>query len=261
MAFFRKNKQLRKKAPKRRPTARKPLAKMVKQIVLRNQETKQISNQYTLTAFNSGINGAGDQMTVMPPIGLGTGQYQRIGSSIKPVKLVIRGYIQYKSDANAGARMIGVRQFCYSDRTVSTYNTNTLAGGNYQLLDTGSSSGNFTGTTLNFNTPHNADQFKFYADKKHVIMKPYGLTNTLSPTASTELTAVDKSMYKPFVITIPASKMPASLKYDDTNSLTQPVNFAPFLSVGYCDLLGYTADTTATQIVMTWVSTLYYKDA
>lgn len=254
-----------KKVFKKRPkTTRRPktnMAKLVKQIVQKSIETKQISNQYTITAFNSGINGAGDQMTVLPPISVGAGQYQRVGSTIKPIKLVIRGYIQYKTDNNAGARMIGVRQFCYSDRTVSTYNSNNLAGGNYQLLDTGSSSSNFTGTTLNFNTPHNNDQFKFYADRKHVIMKPYGLTNTLSPTASTDLTAVDKSMFKPFVITIPASKMPANLKYDDTNSLTQPVNFAPFLSIGYCDLLGYTADTTATQIVMTWVSTLYYKDA
>ena len=254
-----------KKVFKPRPkTTRRPktnMVKLVKQIVQKTQETKQISKQYTVTAFNSAINGAGDQMVVLPDISVGAGQYQRIGASIKPIKLVIRGYIQYKSDNNAGARMIGVRQFCYSDRTVSTYNSNLLAGSNFQLLDTGSSSGNFTGTQLNFNTPHNKDQFKFYSDKRYIMMKPYGLTNTLSPTSSTDLTAVDKSLYRPFVITIPASKMPATLRYDDTNSTSLPVNFAPFLSVGYCDLLGYTGDTTATQILTTWVSTLYYKDA
>ena len=257
---------VRKKVVRRRKrkTTRRPrtnLMRAVKQIVMKNTETKQATLQYNTTAFNSGINGPGDQMQVLPPVGVGTSQYQRIGASIKPIKLVIRGFIQYKTDNNAGARMIGVRQFCYSDKTVSSYGTNTLAGSNFQLLDIGSSSQNFTGTSLNYNTPHNKDQFRFYSDRKHVIMKPYGLTNTLSPSATTELTSVDKSMYKSFIITIPASKMPANLKYDDTNSISQPVNFAPFLSVGYCDLLGYTGDTTNTQILTTWVSTLYYKDA
>ena len=262
MAFFRKRTQLRKKAPKRRAPARKPpLAKLVKSIVARNLETKIAVNSYGLTNFNSAITGAGDYIAVLPQVFAGSTQNGRIGGSINPIKLVIRGYMVYKTDAIASARMIGTRMFCFSDRAVSCYPTAISAGPNFQLLDNGGAPVNYTGSAINYCTPHNVDLFKWYADKKHTMQKPYGLTNTLSPTATTDITGMDRSLYKPFTITIPASKMPSTLKYDEVLSTGYPVNFAPYLAVGYSDLLGYTADTVVTQIGMEFVATLYYKDA
>lgn len=263
MAFFRKNKQLRKKAPMKRraPVRRAPLAKLVKNIVLRNSETKMATQQFNIAGFNSSITSLADFNQLIPSISQGTVQNARVGVAIKPIKLVIRGYIIYKTDTNQGARMIGTRLFCFSDKSVSNYATALASGVNYNLLDNGGSSNSYTGTALNYTQPHNSDLFRFYADQKHTILKPFGLTNTLAPGTSSDLTALDKSMYKPFTITIPASKMPSVLKYDDVLSSGFPINFAPWLAVGYSDLLGYTADTTATQIIMQFNSTLYYKDA
>ena len=250
-----------KKRPKRPRKPKTSMAKMVKQIVQKSQETKFATNLYGWTGFNSYITATGDYITVLPQVSQGTAQNNRIGSSIKPIKLVIRGYIAYRTDTYAGARMIGTRMFCFSDKSIASYPVLTSAGANFQLLDNGGSPLQYTGTAMNYMSPHNADAFKWYADKKHTILKPYGLTNSLSPTSSTDLTGVDKSMYRPFTITIPASKMPSILKYDESVSSTFPVNFAPLLALGYSDILSYTGDTTVTQIGMEFCATLYYKDA
>jgi len=246
----------------RRPKRSVPrsIKSIVSKAISRNLETKMASTQYALTAFNSSINTAGDFITVLPSILQGSGQGARIGASIKPVKLVIRGYITYKTDFVQGARMLGTRLFCFQDKSQKSYPTVTAAGPNYQLLDIGGSTTNFTGQAIQYMMPHNTDLYNWYADKKHIIRKPFGYTNSLSPTATTDITGMDPSLYKPFTITIPASKMP-NLKYDDTLSTGYPVNFAPMIGLGYCDLLGYTADTTLTQISMEFVATLYYKDA
>lgn len=265
MAYFRRSKKPLGKKPVRRPRARKAsiptaIKSYVNKTINRNEETKMATQTFNIAGFNSGITTLADFNQLIPSISTGSVQNARVGVAIKPVKLVVKGYIIYKTDTNLGARMIGTRMFCFSDKSVSNYATALAAGVNYNLLDNGGTSNNFTGTALNYMQPVNKDLFKFYADKKHTILKPYGYTNTLSP-GSTDLTAMDKSMYQPFTITIPASKMPKVLKYDDTLSSGFPVNFAPWLAVGYSDLLGYTADTTNTQIIMEYVSTLYYKDA
>lgn len=246
---------------KRAVKKRTPLAKLVKQIVLKQEETKMSSLSYNWTYFNSAINAVGDYNAVLPTVSAGTGQNQRVGAVIKPLKLVIRGYICYRADNNQGARMIGTRLFCFSDKTVNNYGVGISAGQNFRLLDGGGSAGIFDGYAMSYITPHNTDAFKWYADKKHTILKPFGYTNTLAPTASSDITGMDRSLYKPFTITIPASKMPSVLRYEESVSATQPVNFAPYIAVGYADLLNYLPDTASTQIGMEWVATLYYKDA
>lgn len=248
--------------PKKRAVKKRtPLAKLVKQIVMKQEETKFTTTTYSFTNFNSAINAVGDNIPVLPPLLNGTSQSGRIGSAVKPLKLVIRGYIAYKTDAYQGARMLGTRLFCYSDKSVSSYTVATSAGPNYRLLDVGGTTSNFTGSAMDYILPHNTDAFRWYADKKHTIMKPFGLTNTLSPTATGDITSMDKTMFRPFTIVIKGSKLPANLIYDDSLSTNQPVNFAPYLAVGYCDLLNYLPDTATTQIGMEWTSTLYYKDA
>lgn len=234
---------------------------LVSKAINRNMETKFSSNQYTYTGFNSSINSSGDFIVCLPNVNQGTAQNNRIGSSIKPVKLVIRGYYVYRADSWNGARMLGTRLFCFSDKTVSSYPVLTSAGANYQLLDAGGSPLTYTGTAMNYITPHNKDAFRWYADKRKTILKPYGYTNSLSPSSSNEITGMDKSMFVPFTITIPASKMPSVLKYDESISSSVPVNFAPLLALGYSDLLNFPADTVVQQLGMNFIATLYFKDA
>jgi hypothetical protein len=156
------------------------------------------------------------------------------------------------------ARLIGARLFCFGDKTVSAYSNSIY---NYNIIEEGDgTSGNWTGATIQYTAPHNTDQFKWYADKKFKILKPYGLT-TVSGVSSTPITSMHSSLYHPFTITLTQKHLPAKFMYDQTDDTLYPTNFAPRLALGYCDLLNAAADVTSTQLNMQFTSTLYFKDS
>jgi len=261
--------KMAKKTYKKKAVKKSTISPAVKQYVKttmkREEETKRCSDVYGITSFNSGITGSGDFIDILPTITLGTAENNRIGSSIRPVKLVIRGYVSYVTNSFASgitdARMLGVRLFCFSDKTQPCYTTNLSAGSNFNILDQGGASASFTGTITNYLTPHNSDQFKWYADKSWVMMKPFGTTNNTTPSPTNAIPAWNSTVFRPFTITIKGSQMPATLKFDNTISVGAPVNFAPFMALGYADLQNSLPDTVTQQIEMSYVSTLYYKDA
>lgn len=232
--------------------------------IRRNVETKFATNQYTYSQFNSGINSAGDLITVLPQIQNGTGQNGRIGHSIRPLRLVIKGYVCYHTDALVAsaaylsASMLGARLFLFQDKTNRSY-TNGIT--NYQILDAGGTSANFTGTAMQWVLPHNNDQFKFFVDRRMKILKPFGYTNSTAPTNATDITSFNNTMFHPFTITLKQKQLPAVIQYDDTLSNSYPTNFSPFLALGYCDLLNKTADVINSRLGMEFSATLYYEDA
>lgn len=257
----RKSSALRKRSYKKSTKISAPVRSYVNRAIRRNEETKFSSNQYSLTAFNSSISNSADLTIVLPTVSVGTGQNDRIGNKIRPIRLEITGYVCYYTNATTGnndARMLGARLFCFQDKTTRSYANNIY---NYHLLNLGGTSNTFTGTPLNWVSPHNSEQFTFYADKKMTIMKPWGLTNNSTPTVSNAITGMDKSMFHPFKIVLTQKQLPAVLNYDQTDSLGYPTNFAPYLALGYCDLMGVSPDSVTNQLVMEWNSTLYYKDA
>ena len=256
-APLRKRRVFRKKPTK----VSAPVKSYVNRVIRRNEETKISSNQYTLTAFNSSISTTGDLITLLPTVSVGTGQNDRIGNKIRPVRLEITGYVTYGTGslgANQDARMLGARLFVFQDKATKSYANGIY---NYHLLNLGGTSSTFTGTQMNWVSPHNNEQFKFFADKKMVIMKPFGYTNNATPSTSNAITGMDKSLFHPFKIVLTSKDLPAVLQYDQTDSLAYPTNFSPYISLGYCDLLGATADTSTTQLQMEFNATLYYKDA
>lgn len=230
----------------------------------RNVETKFATCQYTLTSFNSGISSVGDLLAVLPQIINGTAQNNRIGHSIRPLKLVIKGYICYNTDAQAAsagylsAAMLGARLFLFQDKTNKSY-ANTVTS--YALLDAGGVSTTFTGTAMQWLLPHNNDEFKFFADKRMKILKPFGYTNSATPTNSTDITSFNRSMFHPFNITLTDKHLPATLHFDDSLSVYYPANFSPFLALGYCDLLNKSPDVVNARLCMEFASTLYFEDA
>lgn len=233
----------------------------INRTIRRNQETKMSSNQYGLTAFNSTITANADLITVLPTITVGTGQNDRIGNKIRPIRLEITGYVAYYTDAltaNQDARMLGARLFCFQDKTTRSY-ANSI--NNFNLLNLGGTGNNFTGTALNWVSPHNNEQFTFYADKKFVVQKPFGFTNNTTPSSTNAITGMDKTLFHPFKIVLTQKQLPAVLQYDQGDSLSYPTNFAPFMALGYCDLMNKTPDTSSTQLVMEFNATLYYKDS
>lgn len=248
---------------KRSAKAKVPMSirSYVNKTVNRNLETKMVTVQSGFTGYNSSINSAGDNITLLPQLLVGTDQNNRIGQNIKPIKLVIRGYITYRTDAFQPAQVLGVRHFVYSDRSVSNYTMSTAAGSNFNLLDLGGTALIFDGTLIRYTLPTNKEGFKFYHDKRHIMNKPFGYTDTLSTTSSNSITGFDNSMFIPFTITLTQKDLPATFKYDPQLSSAYPTNFAPFMALGYCNILGYGPDTLNPQIAMTFNSTLYYKDA
>jgi len=246
---------------KKKTTVSPRIKSYVNRLIRRNEETKFSSNQYTFANFNSTINSTGDYITLLPQIVSGTGQNNRIGTKIRPVRMEITGYVAYQSGAvnlNNDARMIGGRIFVAQDKATRSY-TNLIY--NYQLLDLGGTSNDFIGTAMNWVSPHNKDQFIFYADRKFTMLKPFGTTNNTTPSTTNAITGMDKSMFYPFKIVLTQKHLPAVLTYDETDSLAYPTNFSPFLALGYCDLLNNTPDSLHTQLGMEFNCTLYFKDA
>jgi len=247
-----------KKAPyKRRAMRSKLTIQNVKRLINRSQETKMASNEYGYTLFNSAISSSSDLISVLPSIPRGTDENYRIGTTIRPIKMVIRGYINYNTYANTNvnASEILTRMFLVQDKAVRCYTDKS----NFSIdfLDKGGVPEQFTGTALTYLLPHNNQRHKFLADKRHVIMKPFGyFANSTNPMAS-----VDKSMFKSFVITLTQKQLPATFVFDENESVSFPINFAPYLALGYADAFNGTPDTSTTQVGISFVSTLYYKDA
>jgi len=260
--MYKTKKTFRKKAKKTYKAKPKvSLASTVNKLILRQVETKMNSTSTSWQTFNSAISVTGDYQYIMPVLNVGTGPNNRIGDSIKPVKIVIEGYVAYNMSVgsqNTESRLIGARLMVFQDKATKAYQNNIF---NYNLLDFGGSSENYTGTALNWIAPHNDDQFRFFADKRFKILKPYGYTNTLQGLPATPaITDMNSSLFHKFKIVIPHTKLPATIKYDSTDSSNTPINFSPMITVGYSDLLGFAADTGTQQIGMAYRSTLYFKD-
>lgn len=251
----------RKPRSKKQTKVSAPIKSYIARTIRNNEETKMSTNQYGLTNFNAGINTSSDLITVLPVCVQGTGQNNRIGNKIRPIRLEITGYVMYQTNSaqgNADAKMIGGRLFCFQDKTSRAYSNNIY---NYNLLNLGGTSSNYTGTALNFVAPHNNDQFKFFCDKKMKFLKPYGLTNNATPSATVAITGMDNSLFHPFKIVLTQKHLPALFSYDAADDGNFPTNFSPYIALGYSDLLNYSPDVLPVQLAMEFNSTLYYKDA
>lgn len=234
----------------------------VQRAISRSEETKMVSQTYELTGFNAQILSVADIITCLPPIVLGTSQKQRVGQKITPIRMEIRGYVCYNTPALVGnydARMLGARMFVYQDKANKCYTQSAVD--NYNLLNLGGTSSTFTGTPMNWITPNNKLLFNFYADKKMTLLKPIGMTNNSAPSINNGISGMDKSLFHPFTIILDKKKLPATLIYDEYESASYPINFAPKVSLGYCDLLNVAPDVVNQQIAMEFCCTLYYKDS
>jgi len=251
-----KRKRLVKRRRIRKRTS-KGLKRTIRRIVRSQQETKYKSVQYDLASFNGTISGSADLINPLPQLEKGTGNNERIGNVIQPTKIVVRGYITYynadlgTTAVGTDADMLGLRLFAFRDKA-----TNSAANAiyNYNLLDAGGDSKAFEGKAIDWCLPHNRKQFHFYADRRMRMLKPYGAVGD----GDTAMQAVHNSMFRPFKIVI---KPPKKLMYDNVDSQVWPVNFSPRMALGYCHLNNATPDSATTRIAMTFVSTLYYKDA
>jgi len=219
----------------------------------KNEETKMVCVEQAFSGYNSPISLNTEMNNILPSINNGTTQSDRIGDSIRPIRLVVKGYITYTADTTASASMIISRLLCFQQKGIRD-NVNK-SGLSTNLLQFGSTNTQFLGSLLDITRNQNTDLFTFYYDKTHTFLKPYGLIGTTTPIAS-----MDKSLVKYFTIVLDQRHLPAVLKYSGSSS-TYPSNFLPLLALGYAYAQNNTPDAVTTQLGMSYTSTLYFKDA
>lgn len=238
--------------------------KAVKSVISSQAEDKHahITTGNGLVYFNAGINSAGDMLQVLPNIAQGNLDYQRIGDQIKGKKLTINGFIRLTpnteniedtSVTNVVCRLMVLslkfRNGIYSDAVGAAGNLNLL-------LKKGGTTSGFDGYLGDINAPVNSDVFTTHYDRK------FYLTQDLmarTGTAALNLLAVNmKDIVKFFKISIPCKKL---LKYDSgLGAGVQPINFSPFMVLGYSALDGSAPATLTTPVAMSYTTDFTYED-
>lgn len=277
--LFRKNARKGTRAPKttrprraRRAPAKpsRAFVKQVQKIIHKDAETKQKSYVFTTTAFNSGVNAAGDVLRILPPIDQGTAESQRVGDTITSQKIDVRGHffinvvpnvsstLNLPTTIPANARLM-IRAFICSVKKFSNYDdaVTNVSSWSSSFLKNGNSSQALDGSIESMYLPVNTDVITVHKEFKRYINMPV-LT---SSTSGVPVNWIIGQSYNPagsvkfFNANIKCKKV---LKYDDTNF--SPQNYAPFMVISYAHLDGSSPDVLTTTISSSYVSTLNYED-
>jgi hypothetical protein len=229
------NKKTNSKGSKKKSTKpSKSFEKKVKQVIDKEVETKQAFHTLAQTTFNQAISLAGDYNQLVPSIGLGTGDYQRIGGKITAQGLNIRGVLRMipneTTDSTSFTSAI-VRLMVVSNRSISNLeqaaaNTTWLT----TLLKKGGTTTGFTGVLSDLYAPINRDSFIVHYDKRFYLNQSYLNSVGASPPSVTVAHDI-KNIVKFFNINIKCKNK--TIKYDQTISSINPINFAPMLLLGY----------------------------
>lgn len=259
--YRRKAKGLRKRLPaKVRRNLRPAKIIDVKRIVHKTRENKLVSHIIENGVYhNSGISNA-DYYSVMPAVTQGVGDNQRIGDQIQVKGMYVHVNVsllsQFAYNANSPIR---VRLFLLTHKSYKQ--TQGLAANlpPYTTLlrsnddgTAGSTTQPFDGTPQNYILPVNKEIYNVLKDISFQLAPP-----------DTSITAGADALYqanKQFKFKI---RCPKLLQYDKVSTgVDFPVNWAPFMAVGYCyPDNSIIPDTTTTKIVVTARSFLYYEDA
>lgn len=255
--YSKKRKSFKKGKTKKRSS--KSFDKKVGKIINKSKETKECYNTMTATGFNSGINSAADALQILPAMGSGTGEAQRIGNEVNALSFTIKGAIVYNpstgvggySNARLGVRMMIVQPKAYSSYDVAIANATTWMS---QLLRKGLTQTNFLGNLDDLWAPINTDAITCYYNKVFYMQGPVQYTGAgfFTMPGSTKM----------FSKTFRFKGSGKRLRYDpDFNSSILPTNYAPILILGYTHMDGSAADTISTAVQLNYTSYLNYKDS
>lgn len=200
------------------------------------------------TSHNSQIS-APDMLPIVPTCIQGTDDYQRVGDTIRPTRLNIRGIISMDRTNVSSNQVLLVRVLVLEPRNAKTYAVSVPQYATYannllkMNLDTGTPTQPFIGNTGDLLYKPNLDLFRVLYDK----------TFKIAPTAD----GVEEN---------PASvvrwskniKIPKVFNYIDGANL--PVNYNPFYCLGYVYADGTGPDVLTTKIITQTDATLFFKD-
>jgi len=247
----------------RRAPKKQTFAKKVLQVIHRQAENK---TAYSTTGdailkfpasctFGQGLN----IFSPLPAIARGTNESERIGNTIKPLKLNVKGYLFYKPSAVSGnyasyQSRVAVRMMVLQPKQ---FNSNTNASSTVwysQVLQKQNTTVAPTGKLSDLMAPINKDVFKVWYDKVYYM----STTEIGQATAVGYYMIENKDATKFFNFNI---KLPKTLTYDDSNSGgTMPINSAPQILMTWCYMDGSNAGTLQECGIM-YDSVITYEDS
>lgn len=262
---------VRKKAQKKRTNKRfgkrrnrGNFVRKVKAIISSLTEDKQAytTTSNTLIKFNSGIDSTADIQAIMPAIGKSVDDNGRIGDQIRGKRLTVTGHVKLDiNDLADGTKLpnVAVRMMIVSIKNRPSYaevtsNATPLA----TLLKKGGTTVGFTGLLSDLHAEINRDVFTVHHDRKFYLRQDY--INAIGPSVPSQYIAQDVSKtVKFFKLSVPCKKI---MKYDeDVSSGSFPVNYCPFLIMGYTYLDGSAPDTLSQVVGLSYDSYFSYEDA
>lgn len=233
------------------------MRKIAKAVISKESETKFVSVTQDLS-FNSTISSASECYGLLPRIGTGTQDFQRIGDRVTGRYLYIKGHLQYNAAYinSAGMNYVPpstVRILILSQKNIKSEGQLSNVDVNHLLKDnvgTGTARA-YVGTMTDNLAPVNKDLFKVYMDKK-IRMKV--IQQFTDGTGSSSIVGLPTAYFSCRI------KLPKTLTFDDGNG-DYANNFAPFICLGSVVDDGSAPWTASTPYRMTFLSTAYFDDA
>lgn len=244
---------------------RKNRVREVKAIIQSMSEDKQAftTSGNVLVKFNSGIDSTSDIQPIIPAMGQGVDTFQRVGEVITAKRLNIKGYIKLDiNDVSDSTKLphVAVRMMILSMKNRPSYDQVTASAAPLAtLLKKGGTTAGFTGLLSDLHAPINRDVFTVHHDKKFYLRQDY--LNGIGASIPSQYVSSDVSKtVKFFNLNVRCKNK--TLRYDeDVATDSYPVNFSPFLVLGYCYLDGSSPDVLDTKVGLSYDSTLTYEDA
>lgn len=246
----------RKKISKKNAKPSKALKKAVESIMAKKTEDKTGYKEEAVVAYNSPISVSSDIKFLMPDVGQGAQEGNRIGDQLFGKRLIINGilgldlsYATARPACRIGVRVFMVQPKLYTDRASITANANSWLP---YLLRKGNVATAFNGSVPDLYAPVNSEVVTTYYDKVHYLSMPY-----MATAAGQQETAFSYRHFK-YALKMTNKK----LLYDSNYQAgQQPTNYSPVILLGYAHLDGSSADTQNTQVTMQFNSWFDYEDA
>lgn len=248
---------------RRKTMGKKPLVKLIKQVAVKQAnallETKYVTENLVNLQFNSGVNSGSELYSLIPPIGPGTGTYQRVGIDITPMR-VKNTWVVALNNVSRSINII-VDLWCLIDKE-RRYYPDVVGGGSPQFLRTGNSSG--TGNVQGYNG-FNTDAFRMINKERYTLLKHFrfqlvanvGLPNNDITNGNVPNVAAQSMRTVSYVVDVPKQ-----YRYNPAGTLPDyPAGHAPFWCLGYSHADGSPIDNLNQDVNVSWFSEMIYKDA
>lgn len=246
----------------------KALTAAVNQIIKKNEETKFVldapwkasSTLAAFTDFTTAITGTGEIYALIPRVGQGTDDHQRIGNDIRPTSLKATFTASLNTRMIASAYVDVDFYFLTSKQIKSQANVSSVPI--LRLLNQGDGTNvGYSGTSYVSHFPVNKSEFTLIKKKTVRLYKTQDCPNAqaigsgvLNTTGSGRL-----NYFQTFSIKIP---LPKVLRYEKA-SVIAPENYFPFVVAGwhYPDDNGGVVSGNTNDVRIQGQVQMYYKDA